>query len=242
MIALITPVSHLFLYNRTFETTRHTKGLPSGPCVMVLSMAPPLGAMNNVHSGLANTTIGIQILATINSLWKTAKPDPRGLLRTVLPMILQETVTGCGDLTTNRTIVPSMRAAYKHQNRVDAGATQLISMIPFPELEMPPAGRRRRKTGGRGRKMHTPHRDRRRGRRSLRIDRPRETQQTSIQHIYIAPNLLRSRSFRRKQQGVLMGEARKGILELEKEMGLQWHLRRSNSIMSSDMLFASERG
>lgn len=220
MIGLITPVSHLSSHDRMFETTRHTTGLPSGPCVMVLSIAPLSGAMNDGHSGLANTTTRISTLATINSPWKTAKLGPRGLLHTILPITLQETVMGCGDLMMNHTIALSVRAAYKHRSRVDAGATRLISKVPFLELEMPPARRRRRKTGGRGQKTHTPHQDRRRGRRSLRIDQRWETQQTSIQHIHIAPNLLRNRNFRRKQQGELMGVVRKGTLGLGKETGM----------------------
>ena len=239
MIALMPPVSHFLPNDRIFGTTKHTRGLPSGPCAMVLSMAPPSDAMNNVHSGLANTTIGMLTLATTNSPWKTAKLDPRGLLRTVLLITLQETVTGCGDLMMNHTTALSVRAAYKHLNRVDAGATRPISLMLF--LEMPPPRRRRRKTGGQGQRMHTPYRDRRRGRRSLRIDQRWETQQTSTQHIHIAPNLPRSWSFRRMQQEELMKDARIGTLGWGKETGIQWHLRRTTSIMSSDALSPSEQ-
>jgi len=218
-----------------FGTTRHTIGPPSGPCVTVSSMAPPSGAMNNVHSGLANTMIGIPTLATINSPWKTAKLDPRGLPRTILLVTLQETLMGCGDLMTNHTTALSVRAARNPLNRVDAGTTRQISVIPF--LEMPPPRRRRRKTGGRGRRTHTPHQDRRRGRRSLRIDQQWEVQQTSTQHIHIAPNLLRNRTPpRRKQQGEIMENARKRAPGRGKGMGMELHLRRSISVMSSDTL------
>lgn len=187
MIVLMPPVSHLLPNNRMFGTTRHTIGLPSGPCVMVSSMAPPSDATNNVHNGLANTTIGMSTLATTNSPWKTAKLDPRGLLHTVPPIMPQETVMGCGDRMTNRTTALSVRAV--HLNRVDAGATRPISVIP---LEMSPPRRRRRKIGGRGQRMRTAYRDRRRGRRSPRTDQRWETQQTSTRHIHIGPNLLRN--------------------------------------------------
>jgi hypothetical protein len=173
MIVLMPPVSHLFPNNRMFGTIRHTIGLPSGPCVMVLSIAPPSNAMNNVHNGLANTTIGIPTLVTTNSPWKMVKLDPRALLHTVLPITLQETVMGCGDLMTNHTTTLSVRAAYIHLNRVDAGATRPISVIL---LEMSPLRRRRRKIGGRGQRMRTAYRGRRRGRKSPRTDQRWETQ------------------------------------------------------------------
>ena len=233
MIALMPPMSYFFPNNRTFETTRRTIGLPSGPCAMVLSMGPPSDGMNNVHSGLENTAIETLTLATTNSPWKMAKLDPRGLLHTVLPMTLQETATGCGALTTNLTTVLSVRAAYKHLNRVDAGATPLISVIPL--LEMPPPRRRRRKTGGRGQRTHIVHQDRRRGRRSPSIDQQWETQQTSTRHIHIAPNPLRNRNFRRMRRGELMEDARKETLGWRKEMDRQRHLEGTNSIMSSDV-------
>lgn len=239
IFGLVTPVSHLFSHNRTFETTRHTRGLPSGPCVTALSMGPPSSAMNNVRNGLADTTIGVPTLAMTNVPWRTAKPNPRGPSHTVLPMILQDMVMGCGELTTNHTIVLSARAAFKHQNQVDVGATRVNSMVPFLELEMPLA-RKRRKTGGRGQKMHTAHRDRRRGRRR-RIDQRWETQQTLIPHIHLPLDLLRNWSLRRKQQEELMEEAKKGTLGWE-EPGMQWLLRRVNSTMSSNMPSASGRG
>lgn len=231
MIALMPLVSHLLPNNRMFGTTRHIIGPPSGPCVMVLSMTPPSDAMNNVHSGLANTMIGISTLAMTNSPWKMAKLDPRGLPHTILLVTLQGTLMGCGDLMTNHTTALS---AHNPLNLVDAGATLPISVIPF--LEMPPPRRRRRKTGGRGRRTHTPHQDRRRERRSLRIDQRWEVQQTSTQHIHIAPNPLRNRTPRRKRQGENMENARKRALGRGKETGVELHLRRPISVMSSDSL------
>ena len=182
-------------------------------------MAPPSNDMSNVHNGLVNTRTGILTLTTTNSPWKTAKLDRRGLLHTILPIILQEMVMGCGALTTNLTIVLSMKAIYKYLNRVGAGATPPISMIPFPE--MPPPRRRRRKIGGQGQRMHTLHRDRRRKRKSPRIDRQWGTQQTSTQQIHNTLNLLRHWKFQRTRQGELMENARRGMVSWGREMAKQ---------------------
>ena len=240
MIALMAPVSHLLHHNRVFGTTRRAIGPPSGPCVTVLSMAPPSGAMNNVHSGLANTMIGISTLTTIKTPWKAARLDPRGFLHAILQITLQEMVIDCGDLKTNHTIALCVREAYIRLNRVDAGTTpgQPISVIPF--LGMLPL-RRRRKTGGRGQRTHTPHQDRRRGRRSLRVDQPWETQQVSTQHIFIPSNLLRNLSPLRRQQREPMEGAKKETLVRGKETGTELHLGRSISIINSDGHTSPER-
>lgn len=175
---------------------------------MVSSMAPPSDATNNVHSGLVNTRIATPTLATINSPWKRAKLDRLGALPAVRLITRQTTATGCGDLTTNHIIALSVRVAYKRLIRVDAGATRPISLIPFPEMS--PQRRRRRRTDGRGQRMHTAYQDRRRERRSPRIGRLWETQQTSSQHIHIALNLLGNWKFQRMRQGEFMEQARKG--------------------------------
>ena len=220
-------------HDRTFGTTRHTKGRPSGPCAMALSVTPPLSATNDVHSGLGNTTIATLILATINSPWKMAKLGPRAVPRMALQITTQVTVMSCGARMMNHTTALSVR--YRDRDQEDAGATRLISMIPFLEPVGPSARRRRRKTDGRGQRMHTQLLPRKRRRKSPRIAQRWGTVETWTRRIHV-PNLLRNQSFQRKQQGVRMENTCEETVRWTQKMATQRHPKKTISIMSSDML------